>query len=159
MYLPDDLAARIAVSLDAAVAAAEDLQEEVRESPAYFIDADPAKAAARLTEAQATRTAFAASQTPTPVEYEATDMLSTVRVHGCELRVWEPDAAQNDRGRMYVLDALGVTLLVREREDGTYVHVDDDGDTHPFTGPLLVEVNNGGEHAYGEATDQQIAGE
>jgi hypothetical protein len=64
-----------------------------------------------------------------------------------ELRVFEPDASQGDQGRMYVLDVLGVSLLIRQRADGTYVHVDGDATSEGIEGvtTLLVEVNNGGE--------------
>jgi hypothetical protein len=63
-----------------------------------------------------------------------------------ELRVWEPDSHVTDIGRMYVLDLLGVCLLIREREDGVYVHLDRDSDT--ATDPerdVIIEFDNGGE--------------
>jgi hypothetical protein len=64
-----------------------------------------------------------------------------------ELRVFEPDPAEGDLGRMWVLDVLGVSLLVRQRPDGVYVHVDDGDATTPPEGAdaLLVEVRNAGE--------------
>jgi hypothetical protein len=46
---------------------------------------------------------------------------------------------------MYVLDVLGVSLLIRQREDGVYVHIDGDADSQQVSPVLLVEVNNGGE--------------
>lgn len=92
---------------------------------------------------------------PDPVEVVAErEDLHRVKVLGAELRVWEPDAMQNDRGRMYVLEALGTSLLVREREDGTYVHVENEGVVRE---PLLVEVNNGGENVYGEEVYRESA--
>lgn len=85
------------------------------------------------------------------VEVTRSSDLTQLRLLGGELRVWEPgvhgDEGERDLGRMYVLEALGVSLLVRERQDGTYVHVENEGVVRE---PLLVEVNNGGENAYGE---------
>lgn len=75
------------------------------------------------------------------------DNPTVIHVLNAELRVWEPNPAEGDLGRMYVLEALGATLLVRERQDGTYVHVEDEG---VIRAPLLVEVNNGGEQVHGE---------
>lgn len=74
------------------------------------------------------------------------DMLTTSTGLGAELRVWEPNVHENDLGRMYVLEALGASAVIREREDGTYVHIEDEG---VIRKPLLVEVNNGGEQDYG----------
>jgi hypothetical protein len=50
---------------------------------------------------------------------------------------------------MYVLDALGVSVLVRRRSASTYVHIDtiDTATGQPLS-PVLVEVNNGGESEY-----------
>jgi hypothetical protein len=62
-----------------------------------------------------------------------------------ELRVFEPDTSQGDLGPMYVLDVLGVSLLIRQRADGVYVHLDGDATSHAVSSTLLVEVNNGGE--------------
>jgi hypothetical protein len=62
-----------------------------------------------------------------------------------QLRVWEPHAAQNDLGPMYVLDVFGITVLVRQRTDGLYVHIDGDAESQPVSRVLLVEVQDGGE--------------
>lgn len=70
------------------------------------------------------------------------------------VQIFPPDAEAGDLGPMYVLDALGVSLLVRQRADGVYVHIDRDAESAPPAGtddlPLIVEVNNGGENVYGE---------
>jgi hypothetical protein len=65
-----------------------------------------------------------------------------------ELRIFEPDPAEGDLGRMYVLDVHGVALLVRERPDGLYVHLDGDATSQAVTSALLVEVNNRGTKRY-----------
>jgi hypothetical protein len=51
---------------------------------------------------------------------------------------------------MLVLDALGVSLSVRQRADGLYVHVDDGEASTPPVGvaDLLVEVRNAGESGH-----------
>lgn len=66
------------------------------------------------------------------------------------------EAAEGDRSRMYVLDVLGISVLVHQRPDGRmYVHVETTGTTsEPAAGSagkaVAVEVNNGGENLYGE---------
>lgn len=69
-----------------------------------------------------------------------------------DVRVFPPDPTAGDLGPMFVLDALGVSALVRQREDGMYVHIDRDAATEAPAGtegqPLIVEVNNGGENTY-----------
>jgi len=50
---------------------------------------------------------------PPPVEEPA--MVTTVALPDGQLRVWEPDTADNDLGRLYVLDVLGVDLKVWQR--------------------------------------------
>jgi hypothetical protein len=62
-----------------------------------------------------------------------------------QLRVYEPDPAAGDLGRMYVLDVLGISLLIRQRADGVYVHADSDATSAAVSSTLLVEVNNSGE--------------
>lgn len=71
-----------------------------------------------------------------------------------EVRVYPPEPLTDDASPMYVLDVLGVTVLVRRRanEDSgtgtdTYVHVDNDGwaPGSDYAGPLRWEVMNGGE--------------
>ncbi|SRR6266540_1702081 len=72
-------------------------------------------------------------------------MVTSITLPDGELRVWQPNAAQNDLGRMYVLDVLGVSVLVRQRDDGLYVHIDGDADSRQVSPVLLVAVNNGDE--------------
>lgn len=72
-----------------------------------------------------------------------TDKVKTTELPDGKLHTYE--ATGDDVSRMYVLDVLGVSLLIYLRDDGTpYVHVDREDDP----GPLLVEVNNGGEEEY-----------
>jgi hypothetical protein len=54
-----------------------------------------------------------------------------------------------DRSDHFWLAALGVEVMVRRRDDGVYVSVENDG-IDPGHGPLLVEVEHGGAIAYGE---------
>lgn len=88
---------------------------------------------------------------PAELQVTSSEDLTQLKLLGGELRIWEPgvhgDDNERDLGRMFVLEALGVSLLVRERQDGTYVHVEDEG---VIRKPLLVEVDNGGEHPYGK---------
>lgn len=75
-----------------------------------------------------------------------------------ELRAWPPDETAGDLGIMYVLEALGVSIIVRDRADGLYVHlctVDAETPRRQPHLPLVVEVNNGGENQYGEATGSE----
>jgi hypothetical protein len=66
--------------------------------------------------------------------------------HYAEVRVYPQAEGTDDASDMYVLDALGVTLLVRRRTDGsTRVHIDTDG-IDAFHGPLRYEVRSGGEY-------------
>jgi hypothetical protein len=65
-----------------------------------------------------------------------------------ELRVFAPDTSQGDLGPMYVLDVLGITVLLRQRADGVYVHLDGDATSDAVSSTLLVEVNNGGEQEH-----------
>lgn len=67
-----------------------------------------------------------------------------------EVRIYPQQPGTDDASDMYVLDALGVTVLVRRRADRTtYVHVDTDG-VGAFIGELVYEIRNGGEHGAGE---------
>lgn len=68
-----------------------------------------------------------------------------------QLRIFEPDEDEGDLGRMYVLDVLGMSVLVHERSDGIYIHIDADPVSDPVPNSRLIyEVNNGGEHYAGE---------
>jgi len=49
---------------------------------------------------------------------------------------------------MYVLDLFGLRVLVRLRDDGTFIHIDTQDSAQPPLMPLAVEVNNGGESTY-----------
>jgi hypothetical protein len=82
------------------------------------------------------------------------DMAAVALPEG-ELRVFQPEPEAGDLGPMYVLDVLGVSLLIRQRADGMYVHIDGDAISDPPTGSveggtttLLVDVNNGGEQEH-----------
>jgi hypothetical protein len=73
-----------------------------------------------------------------------------VELFGAAVQMYPPDRAEGDLGPMYVLDALGVSVLVRERHGDVYVHVDDDSATErPGDKPLTYEVNNSGQHTLG----------
>lgn len=70
-----------------------------------------------------------------------------------QLREWPPNRDEGDVGVMYVLDVLGLNIIVRERDDSIYVHVDGDSVTEA-TRPglaIAVEVNNGGEAIHGRS--------
>jgi hypothetical protein len=80
--------------------------------------------------------------------------MSTPDIHrlpgGAEVRIFAAEPAENDPGAMYVLDVFGVCLQIRQRDDGMYVHVDTDK-MPADQRPLIVEVDNAGEQAYGDA--------
>jgi hypothetical protein len=82
---------------------------------------------------------------PTP---PGTAMAATMPLADGELRVYEPDPAQGDLSRRYVLDVLGVAMLVHHRPDGLYAHLDGDAVSRQVSPVLLVEVNNAGEQAH-----------
>jgi hypothetical protein len=73
------------------------------------------------------------------------------RFFGAELRWFSADEEENDHSDMYVLDALGISTLVRRRADDTYIHIDTLELPGPPRMPLAVEVNNGGEAIHGDA--------
>lgn len=80
-------------------------------------------------------------------------MFTQVLLADGNLRISEPDPAQHDKGRMHVLDVLGVSLTILERHDGIYVHIERDGDSPPSSTPhLIVVVDHGGETHYGVDT-------
>lgn len=68
-----------------------------------------------------------------------------------EVIVWEPDVDEGDLGRMYVLDVLGISVLVRERDGDVYVHVEttDALSDRPGDKPVAYEINNDGDHLLG----------
>jgi hypothetical protein len=81
--------------------------------------------------------------------------MQTITIPGGEVRIYPAQPGTDDRSDMYVLDVLGHTLLIRQRPDGTFVHVDTDGyapNAALPVAPLIVEVNNGGENVYGDAS-------
>ncbi|HKT02871.1 MAG TPA: hypothetical protein VJT31_25350 [Rugosimonospora sp.] len=59
------------------------------------------------------------------------------------------DAQAADLSDHFWLAALGVEVMVRRRDDGVYVSVENDA-IDPDHGPLLVEVNQGGANPYGD---------
>ena len=75
-------------------------------------------------------------------------VLRTIALPEGQLRVWEQGAAQNDLGGMYVLDVLGVCVLIRQRDDGLSIQIDGDADSERVSPALLVSINNGGEQEY-----------
>ncbi len=52
---------------------------------------------------------------------------------------------------LYVLDVLGLTVLVRVRDRDTFVHIDGDGMGEIQRKPVAVEVFHGGENDYGQS--------
>jgi hypothetical protein len=77
-----------------------------------------------------------------------------VKIPGGEVRVYPAAAGTNDASAMYVMDVLGVNVLVRARTDGTtYVHIDTDGNGE-MLGRLAYEVCNGGENVCGPGDDE-----
>jgi hypothetical protein len=89
--------------------------------------------------------------TTTPAAGTAGTDFRAFPLPGGLVRVFEPVPASGDLGRMYVMDVFGMTLMIREREDGMYVAIDHDGESDPSPltyGPLGVEVNSGGEAAH-----------
>jgi hypothetical protein len=88
---------------------------------------------------------------PDPAHLPGSGLLLTLPILDVgELRVFAPHPDDGDLGRMLVLDALGVSLSVRQRADGLYVHVDDGEASTPPVGvaDLLVEVRNAGESGH-----------
>lgn len=70
------------------------------------------------------------------------------RVRNAEVLFYPRQPGTDDASDMYVLDALGVRILVRHRKrDGgrmdTYVNIE-------ARGGCVVEVNEGGENEYGQ---------
>lgn len=69
----------------------------------------------------------------------------TYRARDAEIRVFPQNRDTDDASDMYVMDVLGVSVLVRQRTDGTtYIHVDNEESGSALT----VEVNNSGENEY-----------
>lgn len=79
------------------------------------------------------------------------DPISVLLLPDGDLRQFPPNADADDLGVMYVLDVLGVTLLVRERDGDVYVHVDtaDSTSVRPGGKPVTYEINNSGENPLG----------
>jgi hypothetical protein len=70
---------------------------------------------------------------------------------GEQLRIYAPNRAEGDLGHMLIVDALGVTVQVRQRNDeDVYVHVDDGQTSVPPPGAttLVVEVRSAGEQEH-----------
>jgi hypothetical protein len=84
----------------------------------------------------------------TPTSVDPKEPFASIALPDGVLRVWERQTHE-DLGRMYVLDVMGIDLLIRERPDGMYVHLDWDADSTPAGHrDLLIEVDNGGETFY-----------
>ena len=64
------------------------------------------------------------------------------------LRTYPAEPQYGDRSPHVVLEVLGVTIGVRHRANETFVHLDTD-ELPEQLGPLVVEVDNGGENVYG----------
>ena len=77
------------------------------------------------------------------------------------VKVFEADPDEGDRTRMYVLDVLGVSVMVYQRKDGRrFVHVDslipESALPEGSEGlALALEVNNGGDSYYGEDEEDE----
>ncbi|GGS85127.1 hypothetical protein GCM10010156_49670 [Planobispora rosea] len=72
----------------------------------------------------------------------------TARVRDAEIRIFNRAPDSDDASDMYVMEVLGVSLLVRERQGepgDVYVHIDNE--SRPSTA-LAVEVCNAGETDY-----------
>lgn len=68
------------------------------------------------------------------------------------LREWMPNREEGDVGVMYVLDVLGLNIIVHENEDVVYVHIDSNDAVTEASRPglsIAVEVNNSGETIHG----------
>ena len=81
------------------------------------------------------------------------DQPSVTPLPNGEVRVFEP--AEGDRGRMYVLDVLGVSVTVYQKADGRqFVDVSNDAESAPPPGSeglaLAATVMHGDEVHYGE---------
>jgi hypothetical protein len=72
-------------------------------------------------------------------------------IPGGQVRILPRAAEVGDRSDVYVLDVLGLTVLVRVRDRDTFVHIDGDGMGEIQRRPVAVEVFNGGENDYGES--------
>jgi hypothetical protein len=62
---------------------------------------------------------------------------------------YRADPVEGDRSDHFWLSALGVEVMIRRRDDGVYVSVENDA-IPPGHGPLLVEIDAGGAVQYGE---------
>lgn len=83
-------------------------------------------------------------------EAEESALAETFLLADGQLRVFAAD--DGDRGPMYVLDVLGVSALIRERDGDVYVHIEtQDTTSEPPDRAIGVtyEVNNGGGHSIG----------
>jgi hypothetical protein len=70
--------------------------------------------------------------------------------YGAQLVRYAADGEQPNSD-MYVLEALGLRILVRRRAAGSYVHVDTKEAIDRASLPLYVEVNHGGETIHRDA--------
>jgi hypothetical protein len=71
----------------------------------------------------------------------------TLRFFGAEIQWFPPDEGM-PHSPMFVMDALGLSILARQREDASYIHIDTMETAEAPLLPLAVEVDNGGEATY-----------
>ena len=74
----------------------------------------------------------------------------TVRFFGAEIRWYPANQEEDDHSDMYVVDVLGLSIVIRRRAGDTYIHVDTQETAEQPRLPLAIEVDNGGEAAYGQ---------
>src|ERR1039457_960034 len=72
---------------------------------------------------------------------------AALQLHAAEL-TWQAADADMPRSAMYCLEALGLSIIVRRRQGGSYIHIDTQELAEEPLLPLEVEVNNGGEASY-----------
>ncbi|WP_433067475.1 hypothetical protein [Dactylosporangium sp. CS-033363] len=63
------------------------------------------------------------------------------------LLVLPPEPGTDDRSEQVSVTVHGITVTIRRRADGLFVHVDPDA-VDAGHGPLWLEVGNGGENEY-----------
>jgi len=105
------------------------------------------------------REAAARARTGTFSAEETTDALiaASQLVQLLHLRAFPVGGDETDRLEQVVVTVHGVDVSVRGRPGDVFVHVEDErGDERRRTFPLVVEVNNAGEMAYGEHWDNAL---
>jgi hypothetical protein len=74
-------------------------------------------------------------------------------IPGGEVRILPRSEQDGDCSDIYVLDVLGLTVLVRGRDRDMFVHIDGDGMGEIQRMPVAIEVFSGGESSHGEEWD------